>query len=291
MTAAPEPPRLLVATDLDGCLLDETSYSYDEARPALAALAERRIPLILASSKTRAEMEPLAGALGLASPLIVENGGALLLPEGHLPQPPRGAELRAGFWSIVLGARRPDLVRALAEVARDLRIQIRSFSSLGLAELTALTGLPAPAAHLAQQREYDEPFLLEDEGMGPAVAEAARGRGLRVTRGGRFWHITGEADKGRALRVLLGLYEAEGRPLSTVGLGDSANDLPLLQAVDRPIVVPRPEGQVDGELMSSLPGAERAPAPGPSGWNAAVLAVLDGRRLRGVATGHGSSRR
>jgi len=224
-------------------------------------------------------MVPLSRALGLASPLIVENGGALLVPEGHLPRPPRGAELRAGFWTIVLGARRPDLLRALEEVARDLRIGVRSFASLDPAEVTALTGLSSPAARLAQQREYDEPFLLEDETAAAALAEAVRGRGLRVTRGGRFWHLTGEADKGRALRVLLDLHEADGRRFATVALGDSANDVSLLRAVERPILVPRPRGAVDPELAAALPGAEHAPAPGPAGWNAAVLAVLEGRRL------------
>jgi hypothetical protein len=72
--------RLLVATDLDGTLLDERSYEWEPARPALAALAEAGALLVLASSKTRSEMEPLAAGLGFSSPLIVENGGAVLVP-------------------------------------------------------------------------------------------------------------------------------------------------------------------------------------------------------------------
>ena len=59
--------ELLVATDLDGCLLDEETYSYEAARPALDALARRRVPLVLCSSKTRAEMQPLARELGSRS--------------------------------------------------------------------------------------------------------------------------------------------------------------------------------------------------------------------------------
>jgi mannosyl-3-phosphoglycerate phosphatase len=276
-----ETPPLLVATDLDGCLLDETTYSYDEARPALAVLAARRIPLVLASSKTRAEMQPLSRALGLDSPLIVENGGALLVPEGHLPRPPRGTELREGFWSIVLGTARAQLVRTLEELAREANAHVRSFASLAPSKIEALTGLSPPAARLALEREYDEPFLVDDEAAGAAIAAAAGTRRMRVTRGGRFWHLTGETDKGRALRVLLGLYKAEGRSFSTVALGDSSNDLPLLQAVQRPIVMPRPHGGPDPALLAALPGAELAPRPGPAGWNAAVLAVLNGQRLAG----------
>ena len=56
-------------------------------------------------------------------------------------------------------------------------------------------------------------------------------------------------------------------------------DLALLLAVDRPIVVPRHDGSQDPVLAARLPDAERAPLPGPSGWNAAVLALLRGEDL------------
>lgn len=270
---------LLVVTDLDGCLLDEETYSYEAATPALAALTARRVPLILASSKTRAEMEPLWSALGLGSPFIVENGGALLIPDHHLTRSPPGAVLVAGLWTIVLGTRRADLLRALEAVGSEAGVRVRSFAGLQVSEIESLTGLSSAAAERAREREYDEPFLLDDEQRQPALARAARAHGLRVTRGGRFWHLTGETDKGRALLVLLGLYEAEGRRFSTVGLGDSPNDLPVLEAVDRPIVVLRPNGEPDPSLMAALPDAERAPVAGPRGWNAAVLAVLQGNRL------------
>ncbi len=71
-------PVGLVATDLDGTLLDRETYDFAPARPALDALRERGVPLVLVSSKTRAEMEPLAeasapGARRAGS--VVENGG------------------------------------------------------------------------------------------------------------------------------------------------------------------------------------------------------------------------
>ncbi len=79
----------LVATDLDGSLLDETSYSFAPAREALAQLAERRAPLVLCSSKTRRELEALAASLAYAGPLalIVENGGALVVPADEVDPP------------------------------------------------------------------------------------------------------------------------------------------------------------------------------------------------------------
>jgi len=56
MPVGPGASTFLFATGLDGCLLDATTYSFEAARPALSLLAERSIPLVLASGKTRAEM-------------------------------------------------------------------------------------------------------------------------------------------------------------------------------------------------------------------------------------------
>jgi mannosyl-3-phosphoglycerate phosphatase len=256
---------LLVATDLDGCLLDERTYSWAPARDAVAALRARGTRLVLASSKTRDEMEPLARELGGVFALVVENGGAIVRFGARTNEAER------------LGEDRENLVAALADIAAETGARVRGFSTLDAAAVSALTGLAPADARRALARRYDEPFLLES-GDAAAMAAAAVRRGLRVTRGGRFHHLTGAADKGRALRALL--RDLPGT--FTVALGDSPNDLTMLQAADRPIVVPRPGGAPDAEVAAALPSAEIAPAPGPEGWNAAVLAVLAGAPLARV---------
>lgn len=281
----------VVATDLDGTLLDETSYSAAPAREALARLAERRASLVLCSSKTRAELEECARELAYAAPLalIVENGGAVVVPEDARAIPP-GAVRDGGGWLLELGEPHARLVAELAAVAAETGSAVRGFTGMSLDEIASLTGLPADRARLARQRQYDEPFLLQDTAAAPALEAAAARRGLRVTRGGRFFHLTGVTDKGAALRRLLEHWPSPGRRPASVGLGDAANDLPLLQAVDRPILVPRPDGSVSAALAAALPAAERAPRPGPEGWNAAVLAVLRGERLASMEPARAPSR-
>jgi mannosyl-3-phosphoglycerate phosphatase family protein len=270
---------LLFVSDLDECLVGETGYDFEPARPALAALAARRIPLVLASARTRAEMETFGRVLGLGTPLIVENGGALLVPERHLARAPEDATLLHGFWTFALGPLRAELAAALDSIAAETGANVRSLDALGAAELQRLTGSSRAAAELALQREYDEPFVLGDESVSVAMADAARHLGMRLSRRGRFWYLAGDTDVGKSLGALLVLYAAEGRRCHTVGLGAGPNDLPLLRAVDRPIVLPRAGGDVDQWMAAVLPDAEVAPAPGPAGWNAAVLAVLGGGRL------------
>ncbi len=274
----------LVVTDLDGTLLDEDTYDVAPARPGLDALRERRLSLVLCSSKTRAEMEPLARELGLDAPLIVENGGAIVLRARMLPFLPPGGRRDGDRLVVPLGTARSALVAALDEVAEEAGVAVRSFAVMTPGEVAERTGLGREAAARALKREWDEPFVVDPEGGDGTTArleEAARRRGLRVTRGGRFHHLTGTSDKGLAVRMVLQLlpHDSHGR---TVGLGDAANDLPMLEAVDRPIVMPRRDGSVDATLAAALPGAERAPEPGPAGWSAAILGILGGEPLARV---------
>lgn len=274
MTVGPPNPELIVVSDLDGSLLDHETYLYEEAREALQALWTRRVPLVLCSSKTRREMEPLARALAPGNPFIVENGGAILIPAGH-PHLAPGTQGLSRYLAVVLGLPRRLLVRALGEIAKEAGVRVRGFSSLSLDEVQRLTGLPLEAASRARDREYDEPFLIEGGPSDEArLAHAADARGLQVTRGGRFLHLCAPGGKGPAVQRLLSLYAKGGRRPYVVALGDAANDQTLLSVADRPILCLRPDGTPDPTLAARFPSAERSPYPGPAGWNAAVLAVL-----------------
>jgi mannosyl-3-phosphoglycerate phosphatase len=189
---------------------------------------------------------------------------------------------------LVLGVARDRLLAELPAVASEAGVRVRPFAAMSVAEVAALTGLPEEQASLALRREYDEPFVIEDQkardpGVDARLDRAARRRGLRVTHGGRLHHLTGLADKGQAVRAVVHGWPGGIRG-EVVGLGDAANDLPLLLAVDRPIVMPLPDGSIDPALSERLGGAERAPGPGPAGWSAAVLAALAGEPLSRVAS-------
>jgi len=73
-------PLRLIFTDLDGTLLDAETYSWQEAGEALDLCRRHRVPVILASSKTRAEIEILRDRMMLSDPFISENGGGIFLP-------------------------------------------------------------------------------------------------------------------------------------------------------------------------------------------------------------------
>lgn len=82
--------QTLIISDLDGTLLDARTYSFEEARPALELIRRNDLPLILCSSKTRAELEVWRNRLENHHPFITENGGGIFIPERYFPFPVAG---------------------------------------------------------------------------------------------------------------------------------------------------------------------------------------------------------
>jgi mannosyl-3-phosphoglycerate phosphatase len=103
-------------------------------------------------------------------------------------------------------------------------------------------------------------------------------RGLRWTKGGRLYHLTGHNDKGGAAELLLRCYQQEQRlheridRVESVGIGDSVNDAPLRAVVDHSILVQKSDGSFDADIQ--LPRWVRTSGIGPAGWNDAVLSLL-----------------
>jgi mannosyl-3-phosphoglycerate phosphatase len=276
----------LFVSGIRGCLLDTATGDYDAARPAIAALATLGVPLVLCSSRPRAEVELVARLFGLGTPMIIENGAAVIVPHGHLPHGVPGGRRDGDHLVLELAPPRQRMREALAEVAAAAGVRVRLLADLPLGDRAARGG-PAGACS-SVRHEHTDPFLVDTEDHAAALAREAQARGLRVARGEHAFHLLGGADKGLALRTLLSLYEREGVRPRTVALGTWAVDLPMLRAAHRPIVLPGLGGVLEPRLVAGLPEAERARRSGPAGWNDAVLAVLTGHRLPGVRGDDGS---
>jgi predicted mannosyl-3-phosphoglycerate phosphatase (HAD superfamily) len=93
-----------------------------------------------------------------------------------------------------------------------------------------------------------------------------------VAAGGRFLHLFGACDKGKAVSLLTDWFRRERPGARTVGLGDSPNDLPMLRRVDEPVLVR--SSRPPEEMAEAVPGIRMTDRPGPGGWNRAVLDLL-----------------
>lgn len=264
---------LVVFTDLDGTLLDHRTYDFRPALPAIEALRARRVPLIFCSSKTASEIEALRLKTGNEDPFIVENGGAIHIPFGALTAVPDDAEIRRDRHVVRMGRECEELERFLSGFCRRKGLSPSLLTKKSPGEVAVETGLSEEEARRSLDREFDLPFTLPTGSVLPQLEREARANGFRLIAGGRYLHLSGDTGKGDAARLLKDLYHRQwGEPVRAVGLGDSLNDLDLLQAVEIPVVIPNPGS--GAPLADALPAATVAPEPGPAGWNAAILSIL-----------------
>ncbi len=260
----------LVFTDLDGTLLNHHDYSWEGARAALAEIDRRRIPLILTTSKTRAELLPLRKALNNTWPFITENGGAVFFPEDTWPYDGTRTIQIENYTVLVIG-RYYSSIRTVFEQLQTA-FSIRGFGDMTVSEIASLTNLEHNVAELARQREFSEPFLMDKPDTLDALSLMAASHDCTVVKGGRFYHLMDiKQDKGNAVAAVIEDYRARFGECTSIGLGDSYNDLSMLAKVDIPVLIAKPDGSHEDYDATRL---VRSQYPGSRGWGESVLQII-----------------
>src|SRR4030042_6046736 len=179
-------PKIVIFSDLDGTLLDRESYSFKPALPALRVTKQKGIPLVLSSSKTRAEIELYRKKMENDHPFISENGGGVFVPKGYFSfQFPYDRELEE-YFVLELGTFYLLIIEVLNSIKKETGIPIRGFFDLTEDELISHCGLSLDEAELAKRREYDEPFLTEGgEKEIEVVKKKIEEKGLNYVWGGK----------------------------------------------------------------------------------------------------------
>jgi len=251
-------PPLIVFTDLDGTLLDHHDYSWQAAAPALDHLRALSVPVVIASSKTAAEIAPLRAEIGFADcPAIVENGAGLL-PAGAAPEDAAQDYIR--------------LRQALDHLPADLRAMFRGFGDMSDDDVAAITGLPLANATLARHRAFSEPGLFDGSDADlTAFLDALTAQGIAARRGGRFLTLSFGGTKADRMGEIAASYDNP----ATVALGDAPNDVEMLETADHGVIIANPSGQALPDLAGETGGRiSRSEKPGPAGWNTAILRLL-----------------
>ena len=263
---------LHIFTDLDGTLLDQENYAFDHARPALRRIQDLAVPLVVTTSKTRSEVQQLLMKLGLNEPFITENGGGIFFPGNYRGFNIKDAYEKDSFQCLCLG--RPyDAIRSFIKAIPN-RVGIRGFGDMSVAEVMALTNLSREEAAQARCREFTEPLLVENPNVIPLLSNLAEKSGLTLTKGDRFYHLMDQRqDKGKAVCKVTDIFRQHlDATIRTIGIGNCRNDLPMLENVDIPVIVPHPDGHYEETGLINL---RKAPFPGSRGWNKVVEDLLD----------------
>jgi mannosyl-3-phosphoglycerate phosphatase len=253
--------KTVIFTDLDGSLLNE-KYDFQDVKPIIERLVASGVPIVFCSSKTRAEIEFYRKKMGINDPFISESGAAVFIPRGYFQFNYAYTRQADSYDVIELGAAYSIIRKKLVGVKIKSASKIIGFGDMTKEEIAKDSGLPLELAKLAKRREYDEPFRIV-EGNEKEILNMISEEGLRYAQGGRYFHLTGNSDKGKAVAILKGLYSERLGKVKTLGIGDNLNDLSMLEVVDIPIFVRETNWKharcaVWKEILNQVPASKSA---------------------------------
>ena len=270
--------NILIFTDMDGSLLCHDSYSHEAAAPMLMQLKKIGIPVIPTTSKTKAELLHLRLSLENTAPFIIENGAAVFIPIGYFPEQPEDTEIVGDFWVKKFVHNRYYWQSLITHISRVDTGKFTTFSELTTRQIAELTGLDDESSNRASRRLYGEPVVWKGNNDEKELFTLElKDMGANVLQGGRFIHVSGECDKGQAMLWLVDVFKRNKPevPVTTVAIGDSQNDVAMLEMADIALLIRSP--------VHPLPKLERSNKIyiseylGPEGWAQGVKDILNER--------------
>ncbi len=116
--------------------------------------------------------------------------------------------------------------------------------------------------------------MLREETLLNELESEALKESMKITKGGRFFHLIGiHQDKGKAVQIMKDIFVKNfGELIVSIGIGDSENDIPMLENVEIPVLIPHPDGNYEDVPLKNL---TKARYQGSKGWNDSVWRLLD----------------
>ena len=252
-----------VVTDLDGTLMDER-YDFSPAKKTLKWLAELSIPVIPCTSKTASEVRHFRDENLLRDPYIVENGAAVYgFHENETTE-----------WDLILGRSYKELRQVLNLLGKDVDYDLTPLNDLNKNQIYNLTGLKQQEITRALDRHWSVPFLNPPDFIFDKLKLYCKSYNVHIFKGNRMSHLLCEnSHKGKAVNKLKNHLHKPN--IKIIALGDSQNDLPLLEYADISIVIPGKNGPnkylIDGINKGDFILAK---APHAIGWADSVKNII-----------------
>ena len=252
-----------IVTDLDGTLMD-ANYDISPARKTLDLLAELSIPVIPCTSKTASEVRFFREENKLFDPFIVENGAAVY---GF-------NEIDSSEWELVLGISYQELRNILLNLSYEVGYDLIPLNDLNNNQIFELTGLKGEGILRALDRRWSVPFLNPPEEIFDKLKTICQSYNVHIFKGNRMSHLlSNKSHKGEAVNKLKKYLNNEC--VKIIALGDSQNDLPLLEYADISIVIPGKNGP-NKYLQSGIDNGnfKLANEPHAKGWSNMVEDII-----------------
>ena len=261
--------QILIFTDLDGSLLDHNNFEFREIQNFILKCIKNGIKIIPNTSKTKIEIQVFIDQLGQNLPFIVENGAAIHnLNLIH-------SKIKINDNSLVFSRSLSEILKQFKKnIPMDFQKRCMFLKDMTSIEQMKILGLNKKYLPFALNRDYSMPLVFD--GSREIINEFTRHLkkiGMKLHEGGRIYNICDDCSKGKAMTTLIEMLKNELKcKTHTIVVGDSPNDISMLNVCDQPCVIPLP----NRKNLSFLKDQKliRATQTAPKGWEEVVRASL-----------------
>ena len=232
-----------IFTDIDGTLLDHVNYSYGNLKNYIHRI-KNNASIIFNTSKTFEEIQILNNNLELNYPFIVENGACIFFPQDYLDCKDKDDNYfryknYIGYKLTSLNSLK--IYNLIYKFKKEYDFSF--YSELSDKEISKITNLTIKNAKTSKLRFFTNPIFWRDskEKLRKFKSEAnSYYKDLIIQEGGRFIHVSDNYDKALALKKFIKIIKPNlSNKFLTISLGDSENDICMLESTDYGCIVKR----------------------------------------------------
>ena len=230
--------NLIFFSDIDGTIINNNSFSYGNNVKIIKELLEAGHYVIFNSSKTFYEIDHILKSENLSIPFICETGGGVYCPRGFCGD---NLNKRSDYDIIFESAKTSDFHTKIKSILlEEFKNEVLFFDDMSLKMKEKFSGLSAKDLERASMRDFSIPFKWHTVNKKlNKLKSILHDFQLTVIKGGRFFHICSNFDKYSAMQHILSFmnHNFPQETFKTVGIGDSSNDIEMLNKTDYKCIV------------------------------------------------------
>ena len=258
--------KIVIFTDLDGTLLHNKTFKFENIRQYIKNLLSKNISIIPNSSKTKTEIINFCHELEEELPFIVENGAAIYnmnLVNSDFPE------------KIILSRDKEEILNLFfKKIPKEFISKCKFVLKLKKDEQLEIFGLSEKQLSYASDREFSVPFIFKGNKVEKNnLFRLASDMGLTMQEGGRVINLSDNVSKSFAMKKVRRIFEkTEKQELKIIGVGDNFNDLDMLRNSDIACLVFNEKFKLDTLNINNCLVSKK---PAPDGWEEVVKMALE----------------
>ena len=258
--------KIVIFTDLDGTLLHNETFKFENIRQYIKYLLSKNISLIPNSSKTKTQILNFSHELEEEIPFIVENGAAIYkmnLVNSDFPE------------KIILSRDKKEILNVfLKKIPKEFISKCKFVLKLKKDEQLKIFGLSEKQLSYASDREFSVPLLFKGNKVEKNnLFRLVSNMGLTMQEGGRVINLSDKVSKSSAMKKVSRIFEkTEKQELKIIGVGDNFNDLDMLKSSDIACLVFNEKFKLDTLNINNCLVSKKS---APEGWEEVVKMALE----------------